>query len=52
MYEAPYNFRQPVDDYGNEQSSFTQQSYMGWIYSTCTYGSFGEGTENDFEQDI
>lgn len=52
MYQEPYNFNLTIDDYGNQIVFFSQYSYMGWVYSTCTYGSFGEGYENDFVQDI
>lgn len=45
-----YGLDFPTDDYGN--LIMCNMPYMEWVYSTCTYGSFGEGVENDFEQDI
>ena len=39
----------PTDDYGDTVT--INLPIQSWIYSTCTYGSFGEGWD-DFCQDI
>lgn len=45
-----WNMWWSVDDFGNEIR--TEFAMMAWVYSTCTFGSFGEGIENDMQQEI
>jgi len=48
MYTAPYNFRQPVDDYGNIYERFTSSSFQSWTISTSVYGGFSRYGYDDF----
>jgi hypothetical protein len=48
MYEAPYNFRQPIDDYGNLLTSYTSSSFQSWTISTSVYGGFSRCGFDDF----
>lgn len=43
MYESPYNLCPTMDDFGNSLIFYTVHAYWSWVYSTCTYGSFGYG---------